>query len=386
MSAYAYPYDPRASYYGPPPAGYPGAPPNGYPHPSAAAPQSPQSPPPARPHTGASYQSPSQYAPPPAQALYYGMPPPQAGGAPPPGGPPPAAPQNAYAPPTPPSTAPGPATATSNATATPQFSGISQEQLQQMMAAFASLKAADSKTSSAPPAESAPAPAPAPAPDSPPVPRLDTSMPPFSHYEVPPSARGPPVPAHYPYPPYGYYGRPGPPSHNGDAPAPPPKHAQAPPPPAPPAPSKTPGPMPGAFGIPEAPAPPPSAPPPPSKTPAPSVGRLENPRKTSAQLSEMSFGSSKSHDRELNNAWEHWGGQLVEVAPGREPRPKAKLVALFRGIAAYMVSSIAFGFEGRRTNQMTDHLVGARWQLCSHAEQAHSVLSYFPSWNRGGEK
>lgn len=53
-------------------------------------------------------------------------------------------------------------------------------------------------------------------------------------------------------------------------------------------------------------------------------------------MSEMSFGSSKSHD--MAHAWEQWGGPLVEVAPGREPRPKPKLVALFRGIAAYMIA------------------------------------------------
>lgn len=202
---------------------------------------------------------------------------------------------------------------------------MSPEQLQDMINQLNNLKT--SKTS---PAPAPAAPAPAAAPDSPPVSRIDTSMPPHFPHDVPPSARQPHM--HYAYPPYGYYSRPGPPSHAGEAPHPP---APAPPPkaapsPAPPAPSKTPAPMPGSFGAPEAPAPPP-----PSKTPAP-LGRPEPARKPSEQASEISYASSKSHD--MAHAWEQWGGQLVEVAPGREPRPKPKLVSLFKGIAGYMIA------------------------------------------------
>jgi hypothetical protein len=51
-----------------------------------------------------------------------------------------------------------------------------------------------------------------------------------------------------------------------------------------------------------------------------------------------------------------------------------------------MVSSIVFGFEGKRTNERIDYIVGACRQLCSDAEQAHPVLSDFPSWIRGGKK
>jgi len=76
-------------------------------------------------------------------------------------------------------------------------------------------------------------------------------------------------------------------------------------------------------------------------------------------MSEMSFGSSKSHD--MAHAWELWGGPLVEVAPGREPRPKPKLVALFRGIAAYMVSRAiaAPGMFERNANAAIGYSVGA---------------------------
>ena len=289
-------YDPaRQPYYAPPPAGYPGSP-NGY-----GPPHSPTGPPP-RPHTTAPFPTSSPYGPPPpGQALYYGIPPPGQEPGPAPG---------------PTASALAPAQAAS-ATADGAFSNMSPEQLQGMIDTLKNMKEA----------KSSPAPAPAVLP-----PRLNTSVAPGP--AAPQSAR--PISQNYQYPPYGYYGRPS--SHSGEVSPPPSAPAYAPGPPPPP---KAPGPMPGSF---YAEAPP--APPPPSKTPAPAPApapaalaparRPDNARKHSEQASERSF-SSDSQD--MARAWEQWGGPLVEVAPGREPRPKPKLVALFRGIAAYMVST-----------------------------------------------
>lgn len=52
----------------------------------------------------------------------------------------------------------------------------------------------------------------------------------------------------------------------------------------------------------------------------------------------MSYSSSTKSHIDMSQAWEQWGGNLVEISPGREPRPKPKLVALFRGIAGYMIA------------------------------------------------
>ncbi|KAF8252213.1 hypothetical protein K440DRAFT_391523 [Wilcoxina mikolae CBS 423.85] len=321
MSSYSYPYgvDPARQYYvqahPPPPPGYPA---NGYP----PAPQSPGAAPPARPHTTAPFPSPSQYAPPPG-AIYYGVPPPQPNGHPPNGAPPPPPPAG-YPPQAP---APAPAAAAPGS----PFGDMSPEQIQGMIDQLKSLKVSKSSP--------APGPPPVPAgghnghPSHSPPPRIDTSMqpPPPGPHGVPQSARG-----HHPtpsqssqYPPYPYYHKPS--SHSGELspPAPPPQGY------TPSQPKPPPGPMPGSF-FPE-PAPP-HAPAPPPKTPAaaPAPGRPESTRKVSEQTSETSFESGKSHD--LHQAFEQWGGKLVEISQGREPRPKPKLIALFRGIAAYMIA------------------------------------------------
>jgi hypothetical protein len=79
----------------------------------------------------------------------------------------------------------------------------------------------------------------------------------------------------------------------------------------------------------------------------------------------------------MSQAWEQWGGNLVEISPGREPRPKPKLVALFRGIAGYMVS---WGFQKILLPVLTcsyfytDCSIGTHTKLCRDAGQTHSVL------------
>jgi len=316
MSYSYYGVDPARTYYiptQPPPPGYPV---NGYP----PAPQSPTAAPPARPHTTAPFPSPSQYGPP--GAVYYG--PPQQNGHPPPAPaaapPPPSAagyPPQAPAAPAPP---PPPGAA---------FGDMSPEQLQGMIDQLKNLKMSKSSPAPSPPA--------VPVghnghPSHSPPPRINTSMPPPppGPHGVPQSARGhhptPSQSAQYPPYPYSYHK---PASHSGElSPSAPPPQGYAPSQP------KAPGPMPGSFFPDQAPPHAPSAP----KTPAPPQGRPEPARKVSEQTSETSFESGKSHD--LHQAYDQWGGKLVEISQGREPRPKPKLIALFRGIAAYMVRTI----------------------------------------------
>jgi hypothetical protein len=314
--SYGYPYDPARAppphaYY--PPAAYPPQPPHGY-----APPQSPTGNPPARPHTTAPYPSPSQYAPPPGG--YYGVPPPQPNGHPsPPTGPPSTA-GSAYPPPTP----------SSGKSTVNQYENMTPEEIQGVIDHLKNVQINKSSPASKPAA-------PARGEEqrqhaAPPVPPpINTSMPPPP---APQSAKGPP-PQSYPYPfpyPYTPHYRPGPASHGGETSPPSHHNGHA------PASIKAPASMPGSF-YPEAPAPPQSAtaaaPP---KTPGPGSGRPEATRKPSEQVSEASFaGGAAPKHAEMAQAWELWGGALVEIAAGREPRPKPRLVSLFRGIAGYMV-------------------------------------------------
>ncbi|TGZ81245.1 hypothetical protein EX30DRAFT_348794 [Ascodesmis nigricans] len=320
--------DPR----GPPPPHYPHgyAPlppgvPYGYP-PPPRSPSSPRSPPPpARPHTTAPYHS--QYAPPPGHG-YYGPPPgaheaPIPGafpGAPPPGVPavsaPPAPAPEAAAP------APAPAPAPSKTPVPPApepgsvaaaLAGVPSDILEKVLKSLNLQSAPEPAPAPAPAPKAEPTPAPAPPPKEP-TPKPKTPPP------APSSPKGPPQPYPYYYPPYGYGPPPGPGGSDGyyyPRAYPPPRERESTPPPPPPAP---------------APAP---AGPPPKPTRVPSDDSFstvstspEGPLARAPVLKEAPKPGPK------------WQPPLVDLAPGREPRPSPQLRALLRAVANHLIKNI----------------------------------------------